>query len=504
MEGAKPKRSVEDVWRELNAPRPVVRSAAASGMATFGIPGVTTHTRILPRHPPTGSAAAPGAQQGGDAGSNAVPTTTAPPSEPPSAPSCSPEQAGVSGAELQSYLAGMQRTINCLTDPDRSTRRSAIDAISAKLLRGDAASPAAAPQMLQAALCGQLLQPLLAMLGDPVERCRAGALQLLLEASARVPQLEPLLPPLLGALGARVGQLPPLEPAEELRLQAAALVGRAVERASPSALAAQSGELCGLLAAGLADPYHEIKKSSAAALAVLAGRVEPAVLESHAERLVQVLTAGLSHPHSRVRLSLLSALDALLSVGAVPQQLVQGAVAPGVRPLAADRASAVREAFFAAAARWMGAGGGGGEAAGARAQLHAPLLLPLLLLGVSDESGSVAELALAQVEAVGDAWQFGRGSGDAAAAGAGAAAPMESGEEAVAAPMQVDGCGSLSLRGDGVEQAADTGGEAAVQQAAVAAAALPPPYRGLPGAGARAMGAALLPELLPPMLRDLR
>jgi hypothetical protein len=91
----------------------------------------------------------------------------------------------------------------------------------------------AAPPALQAALCGQLLQPLLAMLGDPVERCRAGALQLLLEASARVPQLEPLLPPLLGALGARVGQLPPLEPAEELRLQAAALVGRAVERASP-------------------------------------------------------------------------------------------------------------------------------------------------------------------------------------------------------------------------------------------------------------------------------
>jgi hypothetical protein len=70
-------------------------------------------------------------------------------------------------------------------------------------------------------------------------------------------------------------------------------------RAPPrSALAAQSGELCGLLAAGLADPYHEIKKSSAAALAVLAGRVEPAVLESHAERLVQVRNrAGGAHTH---------------------------------------------------------------------------------------------------------------------------------------------------------------------------------------------------------------
>lgn len=222
--------------------------------------------------------------------------------------------------------------------------------------------------------------------------------------------------------------------------------------------------------------------------------------------------ASLGHPHSRVRLALLSALDSLLSSGAVPQRLVEGVVVPGVRPLAADRAPAVREAFFAGLARWMGAepassspemasgggeglsssGGGGcvGPATAAdRCRLYAPLLLPLLLLGVSDPSELVAAHALSQLEAVGRAWAQG-GSGADAAAGAAAASVGEG-----TGPMQVDG-GEAPVPSTAAE-------DAAASAAAVAAAALPPPYHGLPGAGARAMGAALLPELLPAMLRAL-
>lgn len=93
--------------------------------------------------------------------------------------------------------------------------------------------------LTQAALCGPLLQPLVAMLSDSIERCRAGAMQLFLDASAVIPDLEPLLPVLLGALVARVGQSPPVEPSEELRLQITTLVGHIVERASARYAAAE-------------------------------------------------------------------------------------------------------------------------------------------------------------------------------------------------------------------------------------------------------------------------
>jgi hypothetical protein len=136
-------------------------------------------------------------------------------------------------------------------------------------------------------VCGPLLGPLVAMLADPAERCRAGALQLLLGAAGAAPDLRPLLPALLGALAARLGQAPSQEPAEELRLQAAELVGRVSARAPPAALAAHARELCAVLAAGLADPYPEARKASAAALAVLASRAPPEALEPHAERLLQ-------------------------------------------------------------------------------------------------------------------------------------------------------------------------------------------------------------------------
>ncbi|GBF89235.1 hypothetical protein Rsub_02112 [Raphidocelis subcapitata] len=513
-DGARGARTIDDLWRELNAraappPRPVVRNAATSGIAGLGLPGVTTHTRILPsKSGAGGKAGSSGGGGGWGAGGAAQP---AQPPAPPPVP-LPPEAAGVSAADLQSYVVGLQRTINCLTDPDRSTRRRAIESLSAKLLRGDAATPAAGPQLLQAVLCGPLLAPLTAMLSDTVERCRCCALQLLLDSAGVVPDLQPLLPPLLPPLAARVAAHPPAEPAEELRLQAAQLVGRFVERVSGSALLPHVRELAALLAAGLEDPYHEIKKAAAGVLAALAVRVPPAALEPHAERLLSVLVAGLGHAHSRVRQALLAALDALLAAGAAPHALVERIVVPGVRPLAADRATAVREAFFAALGRWMGAGAGSqadggqaggsgweggpeGEGAAARCRRLAPLLLPLLLLGVSDEAEPVAALVLSTLENVGDAWA--------------AAGPAEA-AEAAAAAAAVDGAAGGTAAADAPAAAMEVdGADGGAQQqlepsaAAVEAAGLQPPYRRLPRAGARAMGAALLPALLPPLLREL-
>jgi hypothetical protein len=98
-EGARGQRSIDDIWRELNAraappPRPVVRNAASTGIPGLGLPGVTTRTRILP------SKAGGGGGGGGGAAAAPVPA-------PPPAPLL-PEAAGVSAADLQSYVAGLQ------------------------------------------------------------------------------------------------------------------------------------------------------------------------------------------------------------------------------------------------------------------------------------------------------------------------------------------------------------------------------------------------------------
>jgi hypothetical protein len=248
--------------------------------------------------------------------------------------------------------------------------------------------------------------------------------------------------------------------------------------------------------------------------------------------------AGLGHPHSKVRLSLLAALDALLAAGAASQTLVEAIVAPGVRALAADRSPAVREAFFVALPRWMGvpagagsstsapavvspapgttvdgasevqpsssgAGGDGGNDASPsegelqRCRRFAPLLLPLLLLGVSDPAEPIAALALAQVERVGEVWAAGSSSA-AEASAAGVEAPEQ---QDSAAAMQVDG--EAPRRTEDQQQRGELEAGTETSGLAVTAAGLPPPYTRLPGAGALAMGAAILPGLLPPLLREL-
>ena len=190
-----------------------------------------------------------------------------------------------------------------------------------------------------------------------------------------------------------------------------------------------------------------------------------------------------------------------MATGAVPAELAAGLIAPAAAPLASDRAPAVREAVFVAAATWMGADAGGGNqeqqqlkeegppdaAAVDRCRRLAPILLPLLLLGVSDEAPAIGSLALERLGRVGAVWAAGCSGGSAGDGDA----RMDSGEH----PSGSAAAGAA---------AAAPASSAEPSEQAVAAAVLGPPYNGrLPPPGARAMGAALLPALAPPLLRGL-
>lgn len=166
---AAPKKSVDDIWRELNAPRPrTTHLGSSTGVAGFGIPGVSTRTRVLPPKQAAGSSALGASTHAADVAVHQQ--AAAARAAAAAAAGYDPAAAGVSAEQLQAYLGSMQRTINCLTDPDRSTRKAAVAMLAAKLRAGDAATPKASPQMLQVGRVAECL-----WLSGWVQHARAAA-----------------------------------------------------------------------------------------------------------------------------------------------------------------------------------------------------------------------------------------------------------------------------------------------------------------------------------------
>lgn len=145
-------------------------------------------------------------------------------------------------------------------------------------------------------------------------------------------------------------------------------------------------------------------------MAVLADLLAPAALPPPLlHPLAAVLAANLAHQHSRVRLAALQALHALVQHG-LPLAVMEEVVLPAVRPLAHDHAPALRAALFSCAAQWGGSqlpppgsssSGGDDEGRAAnQARAFLPLLLPLVLLGLTDEAEAVRSDTHAQLEAI--------------------------------------------------------------------------------------------------------
>lgn len=385
-----------------------------------------------------------------------------------------PAAAGSSLAERDEYAAHIQRDINCLSEADRTVRRTAAQRLATRLFSGDASLPRPSPALLQAVLCGPLLAPLLRLLADPTEKCRELAVEIFLAAVQVVPDLDALLPTLLPALVRRVGTSPVAESTEEIRLQIMRMLeGPILTRAAPRSLDEFCPDLTKVLCRGLEDPYPEVKKLSCTALSALAGRCSPKALEKEVEALSRSALATSSHQHSRVRSGAVAALGSLLGAAGCPTPLLEELIVPGLRPLSLDPTPQIRQATTGVIAQWLA-----GPAPSYDPDLWAPSVLPILMLGLTDDVMELRSEALAHVERVGAAWlqrqQLRRQETPGAAAAAGT-------------PMDVD------EEGGGAQAAAE-----------LAAAQLPAPFSGPPSRAAAAMVRHFLPRVLPPALRDLR
>ena len=226
------KKSIDDIWKELNAKKPGRSGTMGTvlGGAT-NMPGVTTLTRTIPNvHAGSSGAAPPPSSPMQIDETTAMEALAARRAAASSASShYDPARAGVDPEELQAFVSTIQRTINCLSDPDRNTRKQAIAALLTKLTDSGGSTVAVSPPMLQALVCGPLLHPVSAMLHDPGEAARLSAAELMQRAAASVPDFSAALPVLLPEVLRRMGHLPVVEPAEEARLLLTQLVSSIVQ-----------------------------------------------------------------------------------------------------------------------------------------------------------------------------------------------------------------------------------------------------------------------------------
>ena len=314
-----------------------------------------------------------------------------------------------------------QRDINCLTDPNRHTRKRALEKLQKKLVsvagkdKGGPTEPELAEFFHRC-----LRAPLVALLADPIEKCRelactmlgalaAGALRT--DAARIGALLQDLIPMLLQRVGVPNAFA---EPAEELRLQLLELFDLVLRLpcvASPAeapgtgtgagAGAAgggkpgpgmlQHGGSCGgllgdaaeLLAAASTDTFPDVKKRCCSAMLALcndhhATAAAPAAMRHHALPLAKACLANLVHQHSKVRQLCLQVLGALVPLGSEEgfATLMREQLLPAMRHLTRDRTATVRKQAIETLFGWLShpyndAAGGGGAAAAAAAAVAA-------------------------------------------------------------------------------------------------------------------------------------
>lgn len=169
----------------------------------------------------------------------------------------------------------VSRQLPGLQEESRSARLRALGALRALLTEGP-------PPAVREVFGPTLLRPLSRCLtGDPAERCRELALELLRLGLAQGAHPSEAVPVLMPALAQRLG-LPqgPGEPCEELRLGLLQLLTELLRRCDRGALAPFLPEAMSVLRAALLDPFPPAKReacqaASAAAVALPGGALSP-------------------------------------------------------------------------------------------------------------------------------------------------------------------------------------------------------------------------------------
>jgi dynein assembly factor 5 len=291
-----------------------------------------------------------------------------------------------------------QRQINCLSDENRQTRRRALDQLKRALLGGkppDGAKPKVMAQFFSTCL----QTPLLNLLGDPVEKCRELSCELVTcFAKAIVEDVPLLLRESVPMLKSRLGALPFVEPAEEMRLVLLQLLSTMLKREScKEALPDLMEDVCLIIAVSLTDAFPDVKKECTSCVNLLS-KASPTDIRSHAPPVVKALIGNVGHQHSKVRQYTLQALALLVPcIGAEGiANLMKDVMKKPLSKIVHDGSPTVRKEFIKMLTYWL-------RHIETVQQFHYDLL-PMLLSGLGDDNPDIQNFALKNVEALGEEW----------------------------------------------------------------------------------------------------
>lgn len=197
----------------------------------------------------------------------------------------------------------ISRHVNCLADPNRSTRKRGLEGLKKELF-GKRIITEVLKQIFKS-----LLPLLTKLLADPIEKCREITIELIESYFNQSKDVDLMLPVLVPVLVQRLGQQEVVEQSEELRLQLVKLISALVVQAEKKN-AVYLDEYVAILQKTIVDPYPEVKKESCQCASTLAMSI-PENFHQQSESLIKPLLHSISHQHSRVRVAVVEAIGEL-------------------------------------------------------------------------------------------------------------------------------------------------------------------------------------------------
>ncbi|XP_024357132.1 uncharacterized protein [Physcomitrium patens] len=309
---------------------------------------------------------------------------------------------------VSAFLQTIQRTLNCLSADEQKSRRDALEKLQVCLLKDDGSGSLPPMDVLQAAWDEVILEKALQCVADPIEKCRELSIQLIRGVAQSLIEVDWTLKETVRVMSERMGQVPVLEDSEEIRFQLLSLlIDVLLPQCELPTLKTTVDALHRIVALTLYDQFHEVQKKACTVLIITANR-DPEVFGNKTGAFLKGLIPCLSHTHSRVRIAVFQAIDALMQCG-LTQRLVAQQLGPGTKSLAFDHSTTVRELFFSSVANWLNykvSLMSDEEAhqcvvSGKIPRFHVPELLPLLLLGITDDCIDIAVSTYEKLEAIG-------------------------------------------------------------------------------------------------------
>jgi len=374
-----------------------------------------------------GAAALAGTLQGDDAAMSMV--------EPPTTLIDAVEELPTGTPET--FLAYLQRDINCLSEDSLGVRLQSIQKLERILVQQ---ADSLSTDIIDA-VSDALLKPLLKRMKDKSEKVRELAVKILRTLVENTSDLAAMLPYIFPTLVARLGcedldgvaHLPevmrpdpeqkpteiarPVEDSEEVRLLLGRFVASVLSRCNPTQVYSYIDEATGLIRAGAMDPFHEVKALSCETMITFCYNHQEMLLH-FALPLARSLTSCLTHNHAKLRIAAMRAVTACLFCGVWKHnfeifQILMAWQDPNKVPIKAffegvtnvnymstlsfDRHPAVRRFWFETQAYWL-------LRCVDKVDLE-PYVVPYILTGLCDENVEIALECFWLLEKVGELYE---------------------------------------------------------------------------------------------------